>query len=70
MTWYLGEEEVPQSDRVKFEHEFGVYRLVVKDLGLWDAGEWRCHAVNDYGDAWCSAQLNVIGQSHIAAFSY
>jgi titin len=60
VTWYHDLKEVNPSARVSFQHDKGVYRLTVQGLMKEDAGEWKCHAYNDYGDAWCSCNLNVI----------
>ncbi|GFO38542.1 titin [Plakobranchus ocellatus] len=62
VKWYHGQEEMVRSSRVSFQHEKGVYRMTVLDLDLKDAGEWKCKAVNSYGEAWCSCDLKVIEQ--------
>ncbi|KAK3802354.1 hypothetical protein RRG08_034500 [Elysia crispata] len=62
VTWYHGNEEMVRSSRVSFQHDKGVYRMTVLDLNVKDAGEWRCKAVNSYGEAWCSCDLKVLDQ--------
>ncbi|KAH9498297.1 hypothetical protein Btru_006474 [Bulinus truncatus] len=60
VTWYQGKEKMARSDRISFHHEKGVYRMVIHNLNTKDAGEYRCQAINSYGEAWCSCDLSII----------
>uniref|UniRef100_A0A0B7BSV9 Uncharacterized protein n=1 Tax=Arion vulgaris TaxID=1028688 RepID=A0A0B7BSV9_9EUPU len=60
VIWYHGSEKVSRSNRVSLHHDKGVYRLNVLNLTVKDAGEWRCQAINSYGEAWCDCDLKVI----------
>ncbi|RUS90387.1 hypothetical protein EGW08_001882, partial [Elysia chlorotica] len=62
VTWYHGDQEVVRSSQVSFQHDKGVYRMTIIDLNVKDAGQWRCKAVNSYGEAWCSCDLKVLDQ--------
>ena len=70
VTWYHGNEEMVRSSRVSFQHDKGVYRMTVLDLNVKDAGEWRCKAVNSYGEAWCSCDLKVLGQCKTLEYQF
>ncbi|KAK6166181.1 hypothetical protein SNE40_022939 [Patella caerulea] len=58
--WYHGETRLTPTDRVIFKENKGVYRMIVKDLHVTDAGEWRCQANNQFGQTWSSCDLKVL----------
>lgn len=62
MTWFLNGNKVEESDNIKFEHFKGVYHLTVKKVDKEHAGQWRCLANNEYGQASCYCDLKVIGK--------
>ena len=60
--WYHNNKRIRSSERYDLEHIKGVYRLIIHELDLGDAGQWRCEANNSYGHAVCNCDLKVIGE--------
>ncbi len=48
-----------ESERVKFEQEGSVYRLIIKQTLKTDGGEYTCKAVNKTGETSCSANMYI-----------
>ena len=59
IEWFLDEEKVNESDRVKtrFDGELCTLRVIRSEVD--DEGEYKCVARNDFGSAECSADLIV-----------
>ena len=64
VTWYCNGEPVEASARFKLDHSKGVYHLSITSVEMSDAGQWRCVAVNPYGENSCSCELRVIGKEN------
>ena len=48
-----------ESERIKFEQEGSVYRLVIKQTIKTDGGEYTCRALNKSGETSCSANMYI-----------
>ena len=48
-----------ESERIKFEQESSVYRLVIKQTIKTDGGEYTCRALNKSGETSCSANMYI-----------
>ena len=64
---YKGDRLITEDDEfiqiVKDEANPGFYELVLPEVRLEDAGEYRCVASNKYSDESCSCIVNVISKN-------
>ena len=74
ITWYKNGKELRHGSRFKTFHDFGFVVLEISSLQDSDAGVYECRAVNDFGEAVCTAELVITGsgpreRSNVAALS-
>lgn len=61
VTWYIEEDKIEPSERVKVEQEGNKYKLVIRETEVDDEGVYRCIARNPAGKASCDAEILVEG---------
>lgn len=60
IRWYKEEEELTESSRYKFSTEdTGIFVLNILSLEIDDQAEWKCVAVNKYGQTVTSSFLKL-----------
>ena len=60
VTWYKDGQEIQIVDRIQAnDAKGGVYQLVIKNSRKEDTGKYTCKAVNEIGQAECSAELDI-----------
>ena len=65
IQWYRDDQPLMQSNRYAIGEEFGHVWLRVASVGLHDAGNYSCKAVNNEGEAMTSASLSVQGDERL-----
>ena len=60
VIWFKNGEEIQNDDRIQsHDAKGGVYQLIIKNSRKEDTGVYVCKALNDIGQAECSAQLEI-----------
>lgn len=60
VTWYKDGQEIQLVDRIQAnDAKGGVYQLVIKNSRKEDTGKYTCKAINEIGQAECSADLDI-----------
>ncbi|KAL3105626.1 hypothetical protein niasHT_021729 [Heterodera trifolii] len=59
IEWQHNGHSVPYSNRIHLSNDFGVITLMIKHLIAQDAGEYKCIARNDKGEASTAATIEV-----------
>lgn len=65
IRWYKGDRQISPSSRYVIEQDKNVCHLTIHKGTPEDAGEWRCLAVNPFGQAWSSCDLKILGKHNI-----
>src|SRR6218665_424440 len=65
VTWFHGQVKIVPSARYHMETDGSMFCLVMSCVTPDDAGEWRCLAVNPYGQSMCLAKIDILGSSFI-----
>jgi len=61
IKWYKNGRELRHGSRFKTFHDFGFVVLEISSLQDTDMGIYECRAENEFGEAVCTAELNVVG---------
>ena len=61
VTWFIEDDKVKPSDRIKIERDGNKYRLVIKAAEVDDEAIYKCVASNKAGKASCDAEILVEG---------
>ncbi|OWR50433.1 Stretchin-Mlck isoform A [Danaus plexippus plexippus] len=65
VLWYRDEQPVDESSRCHLGHEErGVFVLDIQNLEFMDQAEWKCVAMNDYGQSVTSCFLKLVIPRH------
>lgn len=66
VTWLRGDVPIQESPHLYVAYEEnGSCSLTILELTVEDAGQYVCRAVNDVGEAECSARLTVCPQQKV-----
>ncbi|XP_025104057.1 titin homolog isoform X1 [Pomacea canaliculata] len=60
IRWYKGDRQISPSSHYVIEQDKNVCHLTIHKGTPEDAGEWRCLAVNPFGQAWSSCDLKIL----------
>jgi len=76
ITWFQGSKAINLNDRIKMtKTETGKHTyllcLEIQDPAISDGGNWRCNAVNAFGESNANIALNFQGRpTHFPLFGF
>lgn len=65
IEWYLNDQPLQFSSRIRTIHDFGYVALEFLDLHLEDSGTYTCRAINEAGEATSTISFECISKRNI-----
>ena len=61
VSWFNGQDTISATEKYYMEVEKDMYKLTIEKLEVSDSGQWKCLALNAYGQTITSCTLTVLG---------